>query len=135
MAGFVAMRTRLILAGLWAIASPALAAERVFAVGDLRIAQADILDARAQPAVGSAPFVLITLADPIVAQFAKLRAVAKGRDVMITLDGKTLGTLREPIEGDPTVQIPGGDTIAEAEALAKLISGKEPLRDSLEDNP
>ena len=126
---------QLILAGLLAMASPAMAAEPGFAIGDLRIAQVDILDARAQPAVGSTPFVLITLAEAVSARVAELRERAAGRDILITLDGKTLGALGQPIEGDPTVQVPGGQTIADAETLAMLISGKAPLSDSLDENP
>lgn len=135
MAVFQAMRIQLILAGLLAMASPAMAAEPGFAIGDLRIAQVDILDARAQPAVGSTPFVLITLAEAVSARVAELRERAAGRDILITLDGKTLGALGQPIEGDPTVQVPGGQTIADAETLAMLISGKAPLSDSLDENP
>lgn len=124
----------ILLAGLCALPSPLFAAERVFAIGTLRVAEADILDARAQPAIGAEPSVLITLADPVLARVAKMRT-AKNDAIIITLDGKPLAALAEPVEGDPTILIPGGTTVAEAEALAKLISGKEPLRDSLEDTP
>jgi preprotein translocase subunit SecD len=130
------MRTRLApLAALAAllIAHPAMA--RSFGIGTLAISEAEILDARAQPSIGGPPTVLITLDDKIVAKVQNLRKAASALDLKIMLDGKLLATLPEPLEGDPTISIPGGASVAEAEALAKLISGKEPLRDSLDEAP
>lgn len=129
------MRSLFTLAALLmlALAGPALAAERVFAIGQIRVAEADIIDARAQPAIDGAPLILITLSDELIARITAMRA--QSAEIIITLDGKPLAPLPELIEGDPTILIPGGTTIAEAEALAKLISGKEPLKDSLDESP
>jgi preprotein translocase subunit SecD len=115
------------------LAQPAMG--RSFGIGNVTIAENEILDARAQPVVGGPPTVLITLDDKAAAKVQRLRAATKAPEIGIMLDGKLLAKLPEPLEGDPTISIPGGATVAEAEALAKLISGKEPLRDSLEEVP
>jgi hypothetical protein len=126
------MRSGLIPLGLWAaLTSPALAAGRSFSIGTVPVSETDILDARAQPAIGGAPTVLITLDDRIAAKIHKLQ----DKNVKVTLDGKLIAIVHQPSDDDQTIAVPGGASITEAEALARLISGKEPLPDTLEENP
>ena len=52
--------------------------------------------------------------------------------MLVALDGKTLGAelIRKPVNGG-VIEIPGRWTLTDAEALARRISGKDPLPDDL----
>jgi preprotein translocase subunit SecD len=123
----------LVLLSVLIAAAPALAQMRSFSVGGMAIAEADIIDARGLPDTVGKALLQITL-DPAAARKLATVAVASGRPLPIVLNGKTISApiLAEPIR-DGVFVIAGQFTLAEADALAKLISGKDPLPDSLDD--
>jgi preprotein translocase subunit SecD len=129
------MAYRSFLAALLLIVSaPAFAQARSFSVGGMAIAEADIVDARGLPdAMGNATL-QVTLTASAAEGLAKLTAKV-GQELPIVLDGKTISSpmIVEPITGG-AFMISGQFTLAEADRLAKLISGKDPLPDSLEDD-
>jgi preprotein translocase subunit SecD len=116
-------------------ASPALA--RSFAIGGLSISEAEILDARAQPDISGMASVMISLDDSASQKLAKLTADNIGKVLAITMDGKVLvEPLVQAAITDGQIMISGTFTVKDAEMLAKQISGKEPLPDSLDEtNP
>ncbi len=119
---------------LWSDPSAAADATREFLIGAEPFAEKDIVDARAQPDLDGMASVLVTL-DPEA--WARLAAISKqflGKAMPLALNGEILAEpmVVEPIAGG-AFQISGRFTVKEAEALALKISGKPPLRDSLED--
>lgn len=127
------MRRLLIFLAALLVASPALAA-RDFRIGPEPFAEADILDARALPSVDGMPVLMITLAEQASLRLHKLTAAMVGMPLPVTLDGKQLTAplVREPIAGG-VLEISGLPDMRECERLAREISGKEPLPDSLEE--
>lgn len=116
-----------------AMASPAFAA-RDFRIGPERFAESEIVDARALPSVDGMPVIMITLAQGAALRVQKLTAAMIGQPLPIQLDGKELAAplVREAIAGG-VLEISGLPSLAECERLARLISGKDPLPDSLEE--
>lgn len=125
-------RTFLALA-LLGLASPALA-ERDFRIGSERFAESEILDARALPSVDGMPMLMITLSDSAAPRLKKLTETMVNKELPISLDGKQLTApiVREPIPGG-VLEIAGLFSMEECIRLARLISGKDPLPDSLEE--
>lgn len=105
-----------------------------FAVGGESFAQAEILDARALPGLGGDAEIMLTL-DPTAAR--RLEALSRAhlaKPLPLTLDGKILVApiVQEPITGG-VLTITGSFTLPEAEALAKRISGKDPVPEEFEE--
>lgn len=115
------------------LATPA-RAERDFRIAGTAFAQSDILDARGTASLAGEPAILITFADKARAKLLQLSATLIGKPLPITLDGRALiaPVLREPL-ADGMVELTGFKSFEEGEALAKLISGKPPVPDSLEE--
>jgi len=99
-----------------------------------RFAPADILDARAMPDINGKAGVMITLSPAGAKRLTEITESLAGKPMLVALDGKTLMAemIRGPIR-DGVVSVPGRFTLPEAEALAKRISGKDPLPDDLAD--
>lgn len=127
------MRLLTLFIALLTMASPALAA-RDFRIGPERFVESDILDARALPAVDGVPVIMITLAEGAAVRFQKITEGLVGQKLSITLDGKELTApiVREAISGG-VLEIAGLASLAEGERIARLISGKDPLPESLEE--
>jgi SecD/SecF fusion protein len=129
------MFTRLIL-----LLAPALliaaAPERIFTIGGEAFSQSDILDARMMPSLDGLPTVSITFSDPAAKRFTALTAANIRKNLTIKLDGVELSSpmVLETIEGN-AAQISGNFTVEEAIKLAKQISGKDPVPESLDDGP
>ncbi len=127
------MRPALLIAALALIASPA-AAQRSFMIAGERIAESDIVDARALPQIAGKPVIMITLTPEAAKRVRSVSQALAGRPLPITLNGRSVG---EPVLDDPdkveTLQISGGFTMVEAEAKARMIAGKQPVPDALED--
>ncbi len=102
--------------------------------GAEEFAQADIVDARAQPELDGRVSILFTLEEPAAARLATFSAAHIGKAVPVIFAGRELAApiLAEAISTG-TFQISGAFTLDEAKALALAISGKPPLADSLED--
>lgn len=111
-----------------ATASPA------FSIGGEAFAQADILDGRALPGLDGEAEIMLTFDDKAAKHLESLTSAQIGRPLPIVLDGRTLAapSFAEPVIGG-VLTIAGGFTLAEAEALAKHISGKDPLPDEFDE--
>lgn len=127
------MRTLLALLATLLLATPAFA-ERDFRIGTERFSEAEILDARGLPSMGGEPVILVTLAQKAWPRLQKLTTEFLGKPLPVTVDGRTLATplVRDAI-ADGVFEISGLASLPESETLAKLISGKPPLPDSLEE--
>ena len=110
-------------------ASPAAPSARIFSVGGEVLAEADIVDARAQPGLEGQASVLVTL-EPDAA--LRVRATLATPQPM-RLEDMPLGELGE-LAGD-SFEIAAPGDLASATALALRIAGKPPLPDSLESDP
>jgi len=85
---------------------------------------ADFLDGRAIAGGTGTPVVLLTLTTPATARIKRL-----GPNAKVTLDGKpALARL-----ADNTIELDGMKSFDAAAKLARAISGKAPLPDSLEE--
>jgi preprotein translocase subunit SecD len=123
-----------ILAILGLITSSAAAANRSFSVGNEAFLESDILDARGLPELDGTPVIMITLADKASNRLRIMTRRIVGKSMPIMLDGKTIAApvVREEISSS-VIEISGVATIEDATRIAKIISGKDPLPDSLEE--
>ena len=105
-----------------------------FAIGGEGFAQADILDARALPDLGGGAQIMLTFAPEAAKRLEALSRARIAKPLPMTLDGKTLTTpiVQEPLAGG-VLTITGAFTLPEAEALAKRISGKDPVPEEFEE--
>jgi preprotein translocase subunit SecD len=114
--------------------SPALAAPHTFTIGGVSFSESEIIDARAQPYPSGMAAVMITMSPEGAQKLAALSRANSGKAIKIELDGKALS---EPVVqgeiSDGVAQISGNFTVPEADALALAISGKPPLKDTLEE--
>lgn len=128
------MFRRLSLPLLLIIAAPAQAAERNFLIAGESFPESDIVYARAQPELDGTSSIRITFGEAAAKRIALATQRLVGKPAHVALDEVTVADpiVREPIR-DGVLQLSGAWTIADAEALAKKISGKDPLPDSLEE--
>ena len=99
------------------------AATSQLSLGGTALKPADYVDGRASADGSGAPVVMLTLTPEAV---ARLRTA----EVSATLDGRQ--TVAR-VEGDAVVISGAVTTMAGAAALAKALTGRDPLPDSLED--
>ena len=127
------MRLFIALLATLLAATPALAV-RDFRIGGERFAESEILDARALPSIDGMPLIMITLTEAAAQRFHKLTGAMIGQPLPIMLDGKELMAplVREPIAGG-VLEISGLPSWQECQRLARVISGKDPVPDSLEE--
>lgn len=122
------------------LATPLYAAAPVtkpFATGALTIAGeafavSDVLDARALPDINGKVGIMLTLTPAAAQRLGEISAALVGRPMPVALDGKLLGgeVLRKPLTSG-VIEIPGRWNLSDAEALARRISGRDPLPDDL----
>ncbi len=128
----------LVTGGLLLSASALHAAERrAFLIEGTPIAESEVLDARALPTLSGKPDIMVTLSDAAVKKISKKRAPnLRSVQVAVVLDGRPLPAIRDPDPAQGNVVQISGDykSIAEAARLAKRISGKDPLPDSLDED-
>lgn len=105
-----------------------------FTIGDQPFAQSEILDARAMPELDGTASIMLTLDPKAAARLGTLTQKNVGKTLSVTLDGKQIAApkLLEPITAG-VLTITGRYTLAEAETLAKRISGKDPVPEEFED--
>jgi preprotein translocase subunit SecD len=129
---------RVLLAGLTLlIAHAAMATDaRGLTIGGVAFSQADVVDARGLPDISGEAVILVTFSRAGAERLAKLTRENITLPVAVAVDGKTISepVIREEITSG-SIQITGGLSLAEAIRMAKLISGKDPLPDDLEDAP
>lgn len=116
------------------VATPGHAAGSHLVVAGENFVEADILDARAQPELDGTSSIRITFNEVAAKRIALVTARLVGKAAHVALDEKIVAgpIVREPIK-DGVLQLSGAWLLADAEALAKKISGKDPLPDSLEE--
>lgn len=93
----------------------------------------EILDARAMPDIGGTASITITLAPEAAGRLAAITRAREEKPAMVVLDGEALGNPEAPIV-DGVLTIAGDFDVGEAEALAKRISGKDPLPEEFEES-
>lgn len=126
---------RLSIALLLLAASPAWGQARDFKIAGEAFAEADIVDARAQPQLGGGAAILLSFEGHAINRVASITSKLAGKPVPVTLDGETISspTLAAPVS-EGAFQIANAAWTTESAAiLARRISGKDPLPDSLED--
>lgn len=103
-------------------------------IGGQDFAYADIIDGRATFDAAGAPAILLTFTPDAAKRMVAASSVSKGKPITIRVDGAPLGTplIAGPVDGN-AVQLSGAPTIDAAKALARRISGKAPLPESLEE--
>ena len=128
------MTGRLLPLLLLLLADPAFAAERSFQVAGEAFSEAEIVDARAQPELDGTSSIRITFNEGAAKRIAAMTQRLVGKPAHIALDRDTVADpiVREPIQ-DGVLQLSGPWSLDGATALAKKISGKDPLPDSLEE--
>lgn len=101
-------------------------------IGGESFLPAEILDARALPDVNGKVGIMLTLTPPGAKRLEGISGSLIGKPMLIALDGKTLGgeLVRKPI-ANGVIELPGRWTLADGEAIARRISGKDPLPDEL----
>lgn len=117
------------------VTAPALASGRSFVIGGEAFREDEILDARALPQLSGGASIMITLSEDGARRLAVLSRRIAGDHVQIDLDGTTISrpALPEPIL-DGVLQISSRDwSIESAANIARRISGKDPLPESLEE--
>lgn len=94
----------------------------------------DFLDARAIFDETGIPAIYVTLSPAGTAKLAKVTQANIGKELPLQIGDRILmkPVVREPILGG-TLQISGVATAEEAKLLAKAMSGKDPLPESLEE--
>jgi preprotein translocase subunit SecD len=103
-------------------------------IGGVAFPQSDFLDARAIFDETGMPVILVTFAPKGTQKLAKVTKANVGKPMPLAIGPRVLmkPVVREAIFGG-TVQISGIASVEEAKQLAKLISGKDPLPESLEE--
>lgn len=124
------MRSLLLALALVAAAD----ASDVLLIGGERFPHADILDARAVADGGGQPAILVTLTPGAAKRLETLTEARVGEHVPITFEGRVLmePTVREVIASG-SLEISGIASFEAAAALARQISGKPPLPESLDE--
>lgn len=123
------------------MAMPACAAEPsaapAFETGKLSIggepfAPSDVLDARALPDINGKVGIMLTLTPKAAKRLEEISLSLIGKPMLVALDGKTLAGefIRKPI-ADGVIELPGRWNLTDGEALARRISGRDPLPEDL----
>lgn len=132
------------IAFLLALAAPAMmpacAAEPAaapFSTGKLTIAgeafaPSEVLDARALPDINGKVGMMLTFTPAAARRLEAISSALVGKPMPVALDGKTLMAelIRKPI-ANGVIEVPGRWSLTDGEALARRISGKDPLPDDL----
>jgi hypothetical protein len=106
---------------------------RQFTIAGVPFAEAEIVDARAQPDIARHVSITLTFSENAAVRLAKLLGNAAAP---VVLDGKAIAALPKAASiPDGVLELTGTFTLAEAMLIARKISGKAPLPDSLDDGP
>ena len=99
-------------------------------IGDQVFGHADVLDARAVADGDGAPVIYITFTRAAAARLRAVAAASPDTPLPVSLGSQTLAA---PVLADDSATIGGARSFADAAALARRISGKAPLPDSLDE--
>ena len=128
----------LLVAGpLATAATAATPAPALFETGRLTIAgeafaTSDVLDARALPDINGKVGIMLSLTPAAASRLGIISGALVGQPLPVALDDMPLSAelVRKP-QTDGVIEIPGRWNLSEAEALARRISGQDPLPDDL----
>ncbi|WP_293883434.1 hypothetical protein [Sphingomonas sp.] len=125
------MRTPAALAAVLAVAA---APADLLTIAGQAFPQADILDARAIADGAGMPNIYVTMTPTAAARLAALSSANLGKPIPIAVGGAVLvnPVVREVITGG-AIEISGVGNFAAAVAMAKRISGKDPLPESTDE--
>ena len=103
-------------------------------IGGVAFPQSDFLDARAIYDETGMPVIYVTLSPAGGTKLAKVTQANVGKSLPMLIGNRVLTkpVVTEPIVGG-TLQISGVGSIVEAQKLAKAMSGKDPLPESLDE--
>jgi preprotein translocase subunit SecD len=105
-------------------------------IGGRDFAQSEIVDARAQPRLDGKSGIIMTFESEASKRLAGVLATHAATPIRVVLDGKLIAEpVIEPATDGDWVELRGDYSLDEAVRLAKLISGKEPLPESMEEGP
>jgi preprotein translocase subunit SecD len=130
------MMFRAFIAVSLAFSGVALAADKdAFTIAGEAFPQSEIIDARALPQLDGTAALMLTFEGAAVERIARISKANVGKPVPLALNGRILcePMIREAINGGELVTICGTAPLDAIAALAKAISGKEPLPDSLDE--
>lgn len=101
-------------------------------IGGEVFAPGEVADARAMPDINKQVGIMISLTPTGASRLEGITRSLVGKPLLVALDGKTLSAelVRKPVAGG-VIEIPGRWSLDAAEALARRISGKDPLPDDL----
>lgn len=109
---------------------------RKFTIAGQKFQEKDIVDARPLPDLNGTAAILLTFENKAAKRLAKISRKNREKPVAINLDGKTLvRPIFRSVINDGIIQISGLFTLDQATRLARRISGKDPLPDSLDEGP
>ncbi len=112
------------------------AVARSFTIAGTPFTESEIIDARAQPGVDGKAAIMLTFDEAAGKRFSAILARNVTKEIKVILDGTiAFGIPVVEAAAAQSTLLTGDFSIAQAEALAKRISGKPPLPDSLEDGP
>jgi hypothetical protein len=101
-------------------------------IGGEPFAVGEVLDARALPDINGKVGVMITLTPAGAKRLEGISGALVGKPMIVALDGKTLvAELIRKANASGVIEIPGRWSLADGEALARRISGRDPLPDDL----
>jgi preprotein translocase subunit SecD len=111
-------------------------ATRSFTIAGASFTESEIIDARAQPGVDGRAAIMLTFDEAAAKRFSAILARNVTKEIKVVLDGTiAFGIPVAEAAAAQSTMLTGDFSIAQAEALARRISGKPPLPDSLEDGP
>ena len=112
----------------------AAAAPAPVSIGGQAFAYADIVDGRATFDSSGAPAILLTFTPAAAKRMLAASAANRGKPIAIRVNGTPLDTplIAGPVDGD-AVQLSGAPTLDAARTMARRISGKAPLPESLDE--
>jgi preprotein translocase subunit SecD len=112
----------------------AAAAADTLTIGGIAFPQSDFVDARAIFDETGMPVIYVTLAPSGAAKLAKVTRANVGKEMPLMIGSRVLTkpVVREPLLSG-SFQISGMANLEEARQLAKSMSGKDPLPESLEE--
>lgn len=124
------MRAFAVLALLAIAAAPS----DLLTIGGQAFPQTDILDARATADGSGSPNIYVTLTPAAATRLSALSKANIGKPIPIAIGGSVLMSpvVREAITGG-AIEISGAGTFDGAVAMARRISGKDPLPESIEE--
>jgi preprotein translocase subunit SecD len=124
------------LSSVMAVAGQSLAAQpnAALSIGDESFGQSEILDARGLPSIDGMPVIMVTFDDAAARKIQALTQKYLNQPMAIAINGKLVSApvVKAPVT-ENVIEISGVGSMEEAVTLAKTISGKDPLPDSLEE--